>query len=408
VADSLPPGIHFRSGETPPDFFRFATFNFTPTATAVSAKAALTAIWALLEELRLGEIADLRATRPSDPRVRVEAGDLCFMLCIGPKLFDGTGRQEPLVSADLAPDRMPVLSALPTGPFPALRWADGAQPLAAQTDFAIQLTATSELAAVRPIVEIQKLIDDQALPVRLVSFFGGLHRDDRRSWIDFHDGINNMPSDERLEAMEIRQSPQAWMLGGTTLGFLKIAIDMQGWRKLSREQQEALVGRDKLSGCPIAAINVDQTGTIAITRSGCPLNAEIGVGPGWTDAARDPTPSANPLVQTSHIYRANRTRQPPATDAARRIYRQGYEFVDSPPGGGVRVGLNFVGFQRDTEILLNILRSKDWLGDANFGGIPGDPNIPAFTLMSVVAGGLFAVPPVGDPFPGSSLFDPVA
>jgi deferrochelatase/peroxidase EfeB len=88
-----------------------------------------------------------------------------------------------------------------------------------------------------------------------------------------------------------------------------------GWRS-SREQQEALVGRDKLSGCPIAAINVDQTGTIAITRSGCPLNTRLvsdQVGP--TQHAIQPR-SADPLVQTSHIYRANRTRQPLATDGS--------------------------------------------------------------------------------------------
>lgn len=48
------------------------------------------------------------------------------------------------------------------------------------------------------------------------------------------------------------------------------------------------------------------------------------------------------------------------------------------------------------------------MGDVNFGGVDGDPNIPAFRLMNVVAGGLFAIPPVGGPFPGSSLFDPVA
>lgn len=47
------------------------------------------------------------------------------------------------------------------------------------------------------------------------------------------------------------------------------------------------------------------------------------------------------------------------------------------------------------------------MGDVNFGGVVGDPFIPAFNLMSVVAGGLFAVPSVADPFPGASLFDPV-
>lgn len=405
MADSLPLGIHFRSGETPPDFFRFVTFNFTPTATQASAKAALTAICSLLDELALGEIRDLRATHSDDPDIAVDAGELRYVLCFGPRLFDASGRQAALVSSDLAPDRIALLPALPTGPFQSLKWTDSAQPAAAQTDFAIQLTATSELAASRPIVEIQKLIDDQTLPVRLVCFFAGLHRDDRRSWIDFHDGINNMPSDERLEAMEIRQNPQPWMIGGTTLAFLKIAIDMQGWRKLSREQQESIVGRDKLSGCPIAGIAVDQGGAITITRMACPPNSEIGMGPGWSEDARDPPPSGDPLVLASHIYRANRTRQPPATDAARRIYRQGYEFVDSPPTGGVRIGLNFVGFQRDVSIVLNILRSRDWMGDANFGGVIADPSIPAFNLMSIVAGGLFAVPPLGSPFPGSSLFD---
>ncbi len=39
-----------------------------------------------------------------------------------------------------------------------------------------------------------------------------------------------------------------------------------------------------------------------------------------------------------------------------------------------------------------------WLGDADFGG-----DEPPFT--SVLAGGLYAVPPVESPFPGAGLFD---
>lgn len=402
--DHLQDGIHFRPGTSPPEFFRLVTFNFTPTATPQSAHDALAAMWQLLTELKTGRIRDLRSTRAEDPEIKVDAASLSALLCYGHRLFSANGRQAPLVSEDWEPDETPSLTSLPGAPFTSLKWSDTAQPVAAQTDFAIQLTATTELGVARPIVELQKLIDDAALPVHMVCFFSGLHRDDGRSWIDFHDGLNNMPSDQRLEAIEIRQTPLDWLLHGTTLTFLKIAIDMQGWRRLSREQQEAIVGRDKLSGIPITGISVEGKKITLTKLPGCPLHREIGDGAGWPDEARDPGPVAG-VAKTSHIHRSNLTRQPPSTEAARRIYRQGYEFVDSPPAGGVRVGLNFVGFQKDANAVLNILRNTDWLGDANFGGLKDDPAIPAFKLMSLIAGGTFAVPPLDNsPFPGSALF----
>lgn len=403
MADNLPLGIHFRPGDKPPEHFRFATFNFTPSATPASAATALAAIWSLLMELRQGLVPDLASSREDDPFVKVDSGDLNCVLCFGPKLFDPSGRDQQLVRSDLLPDRLPVLTSMPAGPFPALHWDEAAEPQAAQTDFAIQLTADSELATARPIVEIQKLIVDQKLSIRLATFFSGFQRNDRRSWIDFHDGINNMPSDQRREAIEIQQNPQPWLVGGSTMGFLKIAIDLQGWRQLSRSQQEAIVGRDKLSGCPLDGVFVDHVGKIELSRMGCPFNSEIGEGEGWTDEFRDPPPVEG-LAATSHIHRANLTRQPPSTDAARRLYRQGYEFIDSPLDGGMRIGLNFVSYQRDAGLLTSILSSKGWMGDTNFGGVEGNPVVPAFSLMSIVAGGFFAVPPLAEPFPGHQLF----
>ena len=403
--DRLPQGIHFRPGERPPDFFRFVTFNFLPQATPQSARDALTEMWSLLSVLKEGRLPDLEPGRPDDPDIRVDAGNLCCVLCLGPRLFDPSVRDAALVPAELRPDRMPRLQPGANRPFPSLHWGATASPDSAQTDFAIQLTADSELAVARPIVELQKLIDDRQLPLRIVCFFSGLHRDDARSWIDFHDGVNNMPSDQRLEAIEVRQDPHGWLVGGTTTLFLKIGIDLQGWRRLRREQQEAIVGRDKLSGCPIDAIAIDAGGAISLHRSDCPPNSEIGSGPGWPADARDPPPAGG-LAAKTHIHRANLLRQPPATDGARRIYRQGYEFIDSPPDGGVRVGLNFVSFQRDPAFPLSILRAQDWMGSVNFGGDAGSPQIPAFGLMHVIAGGLFAVPPVEAPFPGAQLFRP--
>jgi hypothetical protein len=57
-------------------------------------------------------------------------------------------------------------------------------------------------------------------------------------------------------------------------------------------------------------------------------------------------------------------------------------------------------------MLSDVLWGPNWLGGVNFGGptIPqqGDPK--PIRLLSVIAGGFYAVPPVDDPFPGASIF----
>lgn len=87
-------------------------------------------------------------------------------------------------------------------------------------------------------------------------------------------------------------------------------------------------------------------------------------------------------------------------------FRQGYEFLEPLPEGGVRLGLNFVSFQRDLRLLKSILGLRSWLGDANFGGPqepePGEP--APIELMSVTAGGYYAVPPKSETFPGAGIF----
>jgi deferrochelatase/peroxidase EfeB len=165
--------------------------------------------------------------------------------------------------------------------------------------------------------------------------------------------------------------------------------------------QEALVGRDKLSGCPLQRVAVAAGGALVPeTVAGCPMTGEL---PKGGEFVTIPVPAQDRLVLASHVHRANLTRGDPAEMSANRIFRQGYEFVDSPPEGGVRVGLNFVGFQNDFDRVRQILDTQNWLRDANFGGLAGDPAVPAFELMRIVAGGYFLVPPVGDPFPGHDM-----
>jgi len=70
------------------------------------------------------------------------------------------------------------------------------------------------------------------------------------------------------------------------------------------------------------------------------------------------------------------------------------------------LGLNFVSFQRDLEHLWQILGLPSWLGGVNFGGRherdPGEPD--PIDLITLEAGGLYAVPPREEPFPGAKLF----
>lgn len=404
MSDALPRSVYFRPTQKPPPFFRLVTFNIDKGASGAEASAAIERMWTMLGRLSDGIVDDLAAIRrPGEAAIRVDPANLSFKLGFGARLWDEAAHVPPIAGA--RPFDLPPLQA--EGPFTSLKWADGAARDAAQTDLTIALHADTELGVARAVVELQKVIDDASLPLKMVCFFSGLHRDDGRSWIDFHDGINNMRSGaERRMALEIVQEEQPWLLGGTKMAFMKIAIDMQGWRRLSRARQELMVGRDKLSGCPVVGARMGGEGPEPKLDLACPAGRPIDVSSdGDLDLITASAP-ADLLAQLSHIHRANRSRLPPEQDSAQRIFRQGYEFVDSPEGGGVRVGLNFVSFQRSFLSILSILALTRWMGDANFGGPVDQAAFPQFELMRIVAGGFFVIPPLRDsPFPGASVFD---
>lgn len=274
----------------------------------------------------------------------------------------------------------------------------------AQSDIVFQFVAEHQLAVNRGIVEVQKLIEDESLPLSISFVSQGFHREDRRSWIDFHDGINNMRSDERLRAIEYNLSDQRWMTGGTFMAFLKIAIDLQTWRKLSRIEQEILVGRNKLTGCPLDSADVVGDGYTKTEIAGCPMTGNI---PNSApNSFLNPPRPADSLIQASHIHRSNQNRGNPGQDSNNRVFRQGYEFLDWVEGKGISVGLNFISFQRRIDAIRQMLNLPTWMGGVNFGGPEGDANRPpAVELMSLLAGGFYAIPPNSEPYPGASLFN---
>lgn len=382
---------------------RLLFLNFPKSTSLVDAHRALTLIWQLYQNLKVGLVPDLNAERPDEPEFSVPHGSLRAVLGFGVRLFDRRSHPEQWVDFDQRPEALG--GRLRTGnsrPFDALHWDVVARPKDAQTDVMIQLTATSDLAVNRFIVEVTKLIEDESLGVAITTFVSGFHRDDRRSWIDFHDGVNNMAAPDRAIAMEVSNLDSPWMVGGTFAAFLKIAVNLTEWRKLNRTQQEVVVGRTKLTGCPLLDTQHDQNNLSYRTIEGCPNTGNLQ--PPLSAEFRDPPRPVDDLVRASHIHRSNQNRGAADQDSNNRIYRQGYEFLD-PADGGVKAGLNFIGFQRDMISVRNILNIQSWMGGVNFGG-PEETTgtVPPVQLMTLLMGGFFAVPPASAPYPGAELF----
>src|SRR5262249_18387127 len=152
----------------------------------------------------------------------------------------------------------------------------------------------------------------------------------------------------QLDSAALTPEPSllAW---ATYMGFIRLEIDLEAWRGLTLFEQEALVGRYKISGIPLAVAAQDDPGVVSAlaTRSSTRR---------WMTIPDPPTSVSEPF-DDSHIQRANHNRSlSPCDPSNNRIFRQGYPFFESKPEyPGFNVGLNFVSFQKLPGCLMNIL-----------------------------------------------------
>jgi Dyp-type peroxidase family len=397
----LPSGIYWDHGDTPPRCYGIAFLKADQSATAAEIDAALSALAGLWRALQAGSV-------PTLPGATVAASALDWVLGFGRKAFSITGARPP-VPRNLRPPYS-FNSIDPAGGGLAvdssgLRFDDGLAQNVATEEFCVQFTGDTPLCVARAIVESALLLEglrDPATgkaPLLVSASFTGFNREDRRSWIDFHDGVSNLESgDQRRSVIEVRPQGLApgdrWTAGGTYMAFIRLRVDVRLWRQLDDDTQELVVGRKKVSGCPVVAA-VDGA---PVPIADCPAagSNEVGTEPGNLRFLQPPD-AVDSVTELSHVQRANHgiVRQ--------RVYRQGYEFFEPPmPGRPFVVGLNFVSFQESPERLFFMLKTSGWLGDTNFGGAPGPE------LLRVVAGANFFCPPVdgAEPYPGASVFAP--
>ncbi|MFF5447164.1 Dyp-type peroxidase [Streptomyces sp. NPDC012888] len=402
-------GIYHGPGSSPPGHFALVFLRADPAADAAAVDGQLREATAMLRALIAGTVADL----PGHP---VPSGNLAFLLGFGPKAFDIPDAKLPCPAA-LAP-RFRFRSPRPTGGGPllvgaGLSYAADVTRNDATEEFCLQFTADTSLAVSRAVVELWKLLRrgrdtaTRTAPLEIAGIHTGFQRDDRRSWIGFHDGVSNLHSADRERVIGVGEGEaglDSWTIGGTYLVFLRLALDLEQWEVLSRPQQELLVGRDKLTGAPLAGRDAEGR---PLPATGCPVTGTTEVTEPGNEAFREHGVATDPVVLASHVHRANLVHTTdPGQSGSLRVFRQGYEFFEPVAAApGFRVGLNFVSFQDSPDRLLRVLTQAGWLGGVNFGGRPG-PDGPAGRLLSVRAAGTYLVPPVQDgaPYPGAEVF----
>jgi deferrochelatase/peroxidase EfeB len=402
----LQEGIYHASGARPGRAFVVLFLRAARGVDAATVGGALGRLWGVWRGLAEGSVVDL----PGHP---VPADALTVLVGYGQKAFALPGARRKAPPALLTGSfRSPAAAG--GGPVvvgSGLSYSPNVQENPATEEIAVQVVADTQLAVNRVVVETWKVVHGETDPATGVpplmvrAFYQGFQRDDGRSWIDFHDGVSNLRSDERAGAITIKPTGNQeddWLTGGTYLAFLRLSVDLARWRGIDRPAQELLVGRDKLTGAPLTAVGPDGPVTVA----GCPVAGTTEVIEPGNEAFREPPRVTDPVVRLSHVQRANRRGSATSADSL-RIFRQGYEFLE-PHGAapGFRAGLNFVSFQDTPDRVIRILRQPGWLGGTNFGGDPDTDPVAAAPLLSTQAGGTYAVPPVdpAEAFPGAGIF----
>jgi deferrochelatase/peroxidase EfeB len=167
-----------------------------------------------------------------------------------------------------------------------------------------------------------------------------------RNLLGFHDGTGNRsvlePGGPERHVWVGPGTAPRWMEGGTYLVARRIRIFLEAWAGTSLGDQEATVGRQKVSGAPLGGVHqYDRLDLDAL-------------GPGGV-----------PTIPTSaHVRQASAT-----LNGGAQILRRSFNFADGldPLTGELDAGLYFICFQRDPRQFVAIQRRLS-AADALTGG----------------------------------------
>jgi deferrochelatase/peroxidase EfeB len=375
---------------------------------------ALGLIWKHLEHLKKGLTVDLDIDRKHR-----KIGNLSVLVAYGSSLFDVSGSQKK--KPDSFNEDWNFKAPISGGGGPIL---EGSGLTYSKKTFdnhlladhiIFQLIADTEFYTNRAAVEVWKLLRKLekiggSAPLRITGMYTGFQREDHRNWLGFHDGVSNIKSHERPYVISINakslSSEDKWTLRGTYIGFMRIAFNLTKWEDTDVAEQEILIGREKLTGCPLIRIGKNNK-PVKDPRCPVPGTSEV-IDSGNENFREHPmygTGRQDNILRYSHIGRSRPVERIPIWDMkSARIYRQGFEFlVPSNDNVCFVAGLNFISFQNTPERLFRALTYQQKI--LHNGLVSASlPNLDNF--MSVLAAGIFFVPPKvkNEPFPGAKIF----
>jgi deferrochelatase/peroxidase EfeB len=292
---------------------------------------------------------------------------LTVTIGLGPGVFGSPGH-----------DRFGLARRRPTElqPLPAFQ-GDSLQPSSSGGDLCVQACADDPQVAFHAIHVLARLASSVAALRYTQAGFGRTSSTSRsqqtpRNLMGFKDGTDNIRAEEANSMNNVvwvtdGDGPR-WMTGGTYLIARRIRILFDVWDATTLEDQQRVIGREKLTGAPLGSeseydpVNLQATG----------LDGE-------------------PLIPAdAHIRLAN-----PHSNEGRRILRRGYSYSESvePGSGEIDAGLFFIAFQRSPSQFITIQQR-----------LAASDALNRHTLHTSSA--IFACPPGAQPggFIGEGLF----
>jgi deferrochelatase/peroxidase EfeB len=224
----------------------------------------------------------------------------------------------------------------------------------------------------------------------------GFSRPDRREFLRFDDGIDNLSNArdrelDRFVYVTPHDGEPEWALNGSYLVWRKIQENLPIWEAFSDAQQEGMIGRIKESGRPLS-------------RDKAPPSEMTPVYPNPSLAVDGPL--------TAHIRKVQPRRLGVdlfgVADLDRRFLRRGYPYFEGIDAAGrVECGLLFLAFMRDLRKQFE-WPVNNWQLNPDFP-LPGT-GIDALydrEVLSNVDGGYYFCPPApgNDAFLQSPLFE---
>jgi deferrochelatase/peroxidase EfeB len=367
-------GTHQAGIATPAqDYLSFAAFDLTSEAVE-DLRGILQAWTVAAASLTAGQLYQPATQEPDEPpadtgeAIGLTPAQLTITVGFGPSLFGTPGHDR------FGLGRMKPAMLQPLPPFQG----DDLDPNSSGGDLCVQACANDPQVAFHAIHVFSRIASSAASLRWSQLGFGRTSSTSHtqttpRNLMGFKDGTDNIRAEDTTEMNNYvwvqPNDGRAWMTGGTYLIARRIKILFDVWDSTILEDQQRVIGRDKLTGAPLGSNSeYDPVELSATAANGEPL-----------------------IPANAHIRLAN-----PQNNDGQRILRRGYSYSEpvEPGSGQIDAGLFFIAFQRNPNRQFIPLQRRLAANDA----------LNHHTLHTSSA--IFACPPGASPggFIGDALF----